>query len=120
MLAAALLLLAACDARPPDAAAGGADFQAPSLSAVRLTSEPAGYAATVRRTSHGIPHVLANDYASLGYGYGHAFAQDNLCEPQPLPRELAECLRQRILQWEFSDVGLSSDVEIFVNFALGP
>jgi len=80
VLAAALLLLAACDAGPPDAAAGGADFQAPSLSAVRLTSEPAGYAATVRRTSHGIPHVLANDYASLGYGYGYAFAQDNLCE----------------------------------------
>lgn len=42
-----------------------------------------------------------------------------LSPAQPLPRELAECLRQRILQWEFSDVGLSSDVEIFVNFALG-
>jgi hypothetical protein len=38
---------------------------------------------------------------------------------QRLPRELAECLRQRLLQWEFSDVGLSSDVEIFVDFALG-
>ena len=42
-----------------------------------------------------------------------------LSSAQPLPRELSECLRQRILQWEFSDVGLSSDVEILVNFALG-
>jgi hypothetical protein len=38
---------------------------------------------------------------------------------QRLPRELSECLRQRLLQWEFSDVGLTSDVEIFVDFALG-
>jgi outer membrane biosynthesis protein TonB len=39
--------------------------------------------------------------------------------PQPLPRQLSECLRQRILAWEFSDVGLRSDVEIFVSFTLG-
>lgn len=38
---------------------------------------------------------------------------------QRLPRELSECLRQRLLQWEFSDVGLTSDVDIFVDFALG-
>ncbi len=28
---------------------------------------------------YGIPHILAGDYGSLGYGYGYAFAQDNLC-----------------------------------------
>jgi acyl-homoserine-lactone acylase len=38
-----------------------------------------GLHATIRRTSHGIPHVLANDFASAGFGYGYAFAQDNLC-----------------------------------------
>jgi acyl-homoserine-lactone acylase len=35
--------------------------------------------ATIRRTSHGIPHILANDFAGLGLGYGYAFAQDNIC-----------------------------------------
>lgn len=35
--------------------------------------------AVIRRTSHGIPHIIANDYEGLGYGYGYAFAQDNLC-----------------------------------------
>ncbi|WP_241564106.1 penicillin acylase family protein [Nonomuraea polychroma] len=39
----------------------------------------AGYQATIRRTAYGIPHVLARDHASLGFGYGYAFAQDNLC-----------------------------------------
>jgi acyl-homoserine-lactone acylase len=37
------------------------------------------YRASVVRTSYGIPHVTANDWGSLGYGYGYAFAQDNFC-----------------------------------------
>src|SRR6266542_302975 len=35
--------------------------------------------ATIRRTSHGIPHILADNYAGLGFGYGYALAQDNIC-----------------------------------------
>ena len=31
------------------------------------------------RTSYGVPHVTAEDWGSLGYGYGYAFAQDNFC-----------------------------------------
>ncbi len=38
-----------------------------------------GYDVTVTRTTYGIPHIKANDYGSLGYGYGYAFAEDNLC-----------------------------------------
>lgn len=40
------------------------------------------YDVEVRRTSLGIPHITAarsNDYASVGYGLGYAFAEDNLC-----------------------------------------
>lgn len=37
------------------------------------------YDAQVLRTSYGIPHIQATDWGSLGYGYGYAFAQDNLC-----------------------------------------
>ncbi len=38
-----------------------------------------GYLAEIRRTEYGIPHILADDFGSLGYGYGYAFAQDDLC-----------------------------------------
>jgi len=38
-----------------------------------------GYRATIRRTTYGIPHILADDMASLGFGEGYVFAQDNLC-----------------------------------------
>jgi len=58
LLAAALLLSAAAAA----AAAGG------------------GYRAEIRRTTGGVPHVKARDYGSLGYGFGHAYARDQLCE----------------------------------------
>ncbi len=37
------------------------------------------YQAQVARTSYGIPHIQAGDWGSLGYGYGYAFAQDNVC-----------------------------------------
>ncbi len=37
------------------------------------------YQAQVMRTSYGIPHIQASDWGSLGYGYGYAFAQDNVC-----------------------------------------
>ena len=45
-----------------------------------LPTAPGGdYEVTVTRTTYGIPHIKASDFASLGYGYGYAFAQDNLC-----------------------------------------
>lgn len=37
------------------------------------------YNATVQRTSYGVPHIRASDWGSRGYGYGYAFARDNLC-----------------------------------------
>ncbi len=37
------------------------------------------YQVQVTRTSYGIPHIRAADWASMGYGYGYAFSQDNFC-----------------------------------------
>ncbi len=37
------------------------------------------FAAEIRRTTYGIPHIVARDEAGLGYGLGYAFAQDNYC-----------------------------------------
>ena len=45
----------------------------------RSGSSGAAYDVTVTRTTYGIPHVAARDWGSLGYGYGYAFAEDNLC-----------------------------------------
>jgi len=43
------------------------------------TSAEDDYRATIRRTAHGIPHVVADDYASLGFGNGYATAETSAC-----------------------------------------
>ena len=40
---------------------------------------PGEASADIRRTTYGVPHILAADERSLGYGIGYAYAQDNLC-----------------------------------------
>lgn len=37
------------------------------------------YSATITRTAHGVPHIVAQDWRGAGYGVGYAYAQDNLC-----------------------------------------
>ncbi len=60
--------------------AGLCTIAAAALLAVTLApADDRGYSAEIRRTEYGIPHIVASDYGSLGYGYGFAFAQDNLC-----------------------------------------
>ncbi len=44
-----------------------------------VSAQSKKYSAEIRRTSHGIAHVTAKDYGSLGFGEGYAFAQDHLC-----------------------------------------
>ncbi|MET3961998.1 acyl-homoserine-lactone acylase [Marmoricola sp. OAE513] len=43
------------------------------------TAAPPTYSATVTRTEHGIPHITANDWGSLGYGSGYAAAETSIC-----------------------------------------
>ena len=60
----------------------GVSLVAGLMVAVLLALVPAAHAldVTIRRTEHGIPHIYARDFESLGYGYAYAFAQDNLCQ----------------------------------------
>jgi acyl-homoserine-lactone acylase len=53
-------------------------FAVPAVASAHKTHKPK-YDVTITRTAFGIPHILAKNFGSLGYGYGYAFAQDNLC-----------------------------------------
>lgn len=35
--------------------------------------------AEIRRSEYGIPHVRADDWEDLGFGFGYAYAEDNYC-----------------------------------------
>ena len=59
------------------------------VTAVLAVAPPAGaaptaptgdtYEATITRTAYGIPHVVAEDYGSLGFGQGYGAAADIIC-----------------------------------------
>jgi len=66
----ALGALAACGG----GSGGGIGFPIPGNPPPQST-----YNAEVRRTTLGVPHIKAADWASLGYGYGHTQAEDDLC-----------------------------------------
>jgi acyl-homoserine-lactone acylase len=37
------------------------------------------YRATIRRTTAGVPHIVADDLGSVAFGHAYAFAEDNVC-----------------------------------------
>ncbi|MFI9828898.1 penicillin acylase family protein [Streptomyces sp. NPDC051913] len=67
---AAVALLTATTALPAAAAQGRDRQQHPSHG---------GLSATIRYTEYGIPHIVAKNYADLGFGTGWAQAADQVC-----------------------------------------
>ena len=74
---AALLLIAACS---DDGSSGNTSSSAaPSTDAATTTEAVPGYSAQITRTEFGIPHIVADDWGSLGFGQGYAYSQDRAC-----------------------------------------
>ncbi|GIJ19826.1 aculeacin A acylase [Micromonospora lutea] len=66
-----------------------------------------GYSALIQRASHGVPHITARDFASLGYGVGFAQAEDNIC----LIAEQIVTVRAERSRWFGADIAnISSDL----------
>ena len=65
LLLGSAIALAACSAAPT--------VDEGSAASPRFTAE-------IRRTAFGVPHIKAEDMGGIGYGYGYASAQDNVCE----------------------------------------
>ncbi|MDI3421205.1 penicillin acylase family protein [Streptomyces luteolus] len=66
------LLSVAATASPAPADAGNGGGRAERASG-------GGLSATIRYTEYGIPHIVAKDYANLGFGTGWAQANDQVC-----------------------------------------
>jgi len=77
---AALLLIAACSSDDGSSKSPDTTAAAPVTTDAPTTTEAApGYAADITRTEYGIPHIVADDWGSLGFGQGYAYAQDRAC-----------------------------------------
>lgn len=84
---AAILLIAACS---NDGSSSSSSSLSPSVTttenpteatdiATTTTEAVPGYSADITRTEFGIPHIVADDWGSLGFGQGYAYSQDRAC-----------------------------------------
>jgi acyl-homoserine-lactone acylase len=85
-LAVAVTFVAACsgddEAAPTTTIPPSTTTPAPATTttiAATTTTVFTGYRATIERTSFGVAHITADDWGSLGFGQGYAFAQDRAC-----------------------------------------
>ncbi|ONI81357.1 penicillin amidase [Actinosynnema sp. ALI-1.44] len=60
--------------------AAAAAVAVPLAASPGAAAEQQGFSAVIRYTENGVPHIKANDYPSLGYGFGYAAAKDNICQ----------------------------------------
>ncbi|WP_341925797.1 penicillin acylase family protein [Nocardioides psychrotolerans] len=78
-------LLAACTLVPGGAVVATSAGAAPSApapvaaAAVQVQRQAPSYEAKIRITKHGIPHITAQDFGSLGFGSGYAAASASIC-----------------------------------------
>jgi acyl-homoserine-lactone acylase len=70
-------------------------------------TEPGDFAAEIRWTSFGIPHVKADDWAGLGYGFAYATAVDAVCV---IARDLAMVNGDLSHHFGADDGNVASDV----------
>ena len=52
----------------------------PACSGGSSQERPGHIEATIRTTSYGIPHIIADDYAGIGLGLGYSTAKDKVCD----------------------------------------
>ena len=64
------------------------------------------YNVDIRWTSYGIPHVKADDWGSLGYGFAYATATDGICV---FAREVTRANGTLSADFGVSDENLASD-----------
>ncbi|MFT6408383.1 MAG: acyl-homoserine-lactone acylase, partial [Arenicella sp.] len=76
-LSAVLLLLAGCSQHSVSTKSYGDAAEVAERSSIIDSSNKIDV--NIRWTSYGIPHVKANDWTSLGYGYAYATATDGVC-----------------------------------------
>src|SRR5690606_41379200 len=93
-LAVALPVLPALVTTPAGADDGGgatpvttAAYDAAARKGAPLKPRGGKYRARVTRTKHGIPHIVAKDWGSLGFGQGYATAEVARSEERRVGRE---------------------------------
>ena len=71
-----VIALGACS---PESTAPTASTAAPEADTAVAMTDQAGNEVQIRWPSHGIPHIQADNWEGLGYGFAHAIATNTIC-----------------------------------------
>lgn len=102
-----LLLLVAIAAVLSGCDKGAKETESSAVVDTQSAVKKADYDATVRWTGYGIPHIKADDWGSLGYGFGYARAKDAVCV---LAEAMVTANGQRTRYFGRKDQNLDSDI----------
>lgn len=72
-----------------------------------VVEKPSVYESEIRWTSYGIPHVKADDWGGLGYGFAYAIATDAICV---IARDLVMVNGEQSVYFGSNDDNMASDV----------
>ncbi|MFK7863726.1 MAG: penicillin acylase family protein [Pseudohongiellaceae bacterium] len=99
------LSLAACTGEAPTETAAQSSSEAETQQQAAAITSPKEQV-QLRWTSHGIPHVKADSWEGLGFGFAHAVASNAVCV---LARELVTVTGERAKYFGASDRNVNSD-----------
>ena len=103
LLTATVLGVTACS-EEPDSKAFGAQSEPAALSTSQSESRNE---VQLRWTEHGIPHIKANSWEGLGYGFAHAIAANTICV---LAREFATVRGEQAKYFGATEANINQDV----------
>ena len=101
-----LLVVTLCVACSPSQKSSDQDAHSNTQTGLASASSPT-YAADIRWTSYGIPHVKADDWKGLGYGFAFATATDAFCV---IAKDVAMVNSKMSTYFGASEKNLDSDI----------
>ncbi|MEC7606699.1 MAG: penicillin acylase family protein, partial [Pseudomonadota bacterium] len=102
LLTATVLGVTACS-EEPDSKALGAQ---PEPAALSTSQSESRNEVQLRWTEHGIPHIKANSWEGLGYGFAHAIAANTICV---LAREFATVRGEQAKYFGATEANINQD-----------
>lgn len=103
-LSSAILLVSACSQESTTETTSSEDMPA-SVSSVPVAADM--NEVSVRWTEHGIPHIKADSWEGLGYGFAHGVATNAICV---IAREMITVRGEQAKYFEDTDRNINSDV----------
>ena len=97
-----ITVISACSESSTEQASAGTESSIPDI----VTDLASANEVQIRWTDYGIPHIKANSWEGLGYGFAHAFASNTICV---LAREFVTVRGEQAKYFGATDTNINQD-----------